>query len=191
MKKVFKKIIIVLFLIGITSWISVDVYIYNCWRKKTSPESLSIVCDKINATKPFPDKIIEAYDRVYPDASEREVSPDILSIIINDSQEKAPSLQIAYRFYHCGRPELNSLANQIEKRCSIRKCIECYLTKSDYYNQCVGVSSASEFYFKKNLNDLNEEECLSLIVMSRNPSLYNPLRNPEKLKIKVNEIMKR
>ena len=49
----------------------------------------------------------------------------------------------------------------------------------------IGVFKALKYYFNKELNKLSQREKLTLIVMYENPSLYNPIRRPEKVKLKV------
>ncbi len=53
-----------------------------------------------------------------------------------------------------------------------------------------GIKEASKFYFNKKIEQLNEEEILIVIVMLKNPSLYDPIRNKEGVKNRVN-VLKR
>lgn len=53
-----------------------------------------------------------------------------------------------------------------------------------------GVRDASKFYFNKKIEQLNEEEILTLIAMLKNPSLYDPIRNKEGVRNRVN-VLKR
>jgi membrane peptidoglycan carboxypeptidase len=53
-----------------------------------------------------------------------------------------------------------------------------------------GVDEASEFYFQKSVNELNDDELIGLIIMQKNPLLYNPKRFKDKFDQKVNEVKK-
>ena len=55
-----------------------------------------------------------------------------------------------------------------------------YLNRFDWINQAVGISSASYIYFnQKKSEKLTTNQAAMLVGMLKNPSLYNPIRNPE------------
>ncbi len=53
-----------------------------------------------------------------------------------------------------------------------------YLGQSDS-NQIIGYGSASEFYFQKNISDLNLQECALLAAIVNSPGRFNPFKKPE------------
>lgn len=65
------------------------------------------------------------------------------------------------------------------------ECLKFQFLNADYLFGNIGIKEAAKFYFKKNLEQLNEEEKITLIVMIENPSLYNPIRRKEKVLDKV------
>ncbi len=54
-----------------------------------------------------------------------------------------------------------------------------YLNQFDFLYNAVGIKSAAKVYFNKEPQDLTVEEAAMLVGMVKNPSLYNPVRNPE------------
>ena len=53
------------------------------------------------------------------------------------------------------------------------------LNRFDWINQAVGISSASKIYFNTQAEKLTINQAAMLVGMLKNPSLYNPRRNPE------------
>jgi hypothetical protein len=74
---------------------------------------------------------------------------------------------------------------KIEKEFTSEECLKTLFLNCDYLHGNIGIKNASKYYFKKEFEDLNQREKLTLIVMFQNPSLYNPIRRPEKVKMKV------
>jgi len=74
---------------------------------------------------------------------------------------------------------------KIEREFSNDQCLKFQFLNADYLSGNKGIKDAAKFYFKKNLEQLNEEEKLILIVMLDNPTLYNPIRRKEKVMNKV------
>ena len=54
-----------------------------------------------------------------------------------------------------------------------------YLNRYDFLNQAVGVKSAANIYFNKDVSELELHESAMLVGMLKNSSLFNPLRRPE------------
>lgn len=67
----------------------------------------------------------------------------------------------------------------IEAKLSKKEILELYLNNIPFGSNCEGFSSASRTFFGKNINELTKEELAILCIIPRNPSLYNPIKNPE------------
>lgn len=76
----------------------------------------------------------------------------------------------------------------LDRDVSSKKCLDSYLNKFDFLFSVKGIQNASEYYYHKELGQLTDNEMFELSVMTINPSLYNKLRQPEKLKTKVLEL---
>lgn len=75
---------------------------------------------------------------------------------------------------------------KIKKDFSNDDCLKFNLLNADFLYKNIGVENASKYYFKKKIEQLNDDEIITLLIMLENPSLYNPARNPEGIKKKVN-----
>tara|TARA_B100000902_G_scaffold12252_1_gene14871 strand:- start:3892 stop:6219 length:2328 start_codon:yes stop_codon:yes gene_type:complete len=81
------------------------------------------------------------------------------------------------------------VAIELEKRYSKNEIISMYLNRFDWINQAVGISSASKVYFNTTPIKLNINQSAVLVGMLKNPSLYNPKRNPEGVKNRRNVVL--
>ena len=70
-------------------------------------------------------------------------------------------------------------ALSIEKMMDKDKILEAYLNTISLGNGICGVQVASNYYFNKDVNKLSLEECASLAAITKNPSAYNPISNPD------------
>ena len=65
-------------------------------------------------------------------------------------------------------------ALQFERTYNKEVVIEYYMNTVFFGNFCYGVRSAAEYYFGKELQDMNAAELAALIGITNNPSMYNP-----------------
>jgi penicillin-binding protein 1C len=71
------------------------------------------------------------------------------------------------------------LAIRIESRYSKREILLEYLNRVSFGRLSTGIGAASEAYFGKPLRSLTPAENLALLALVRNPSRYDPVREPE------------
>lgn len=71
-------------------------------------------------------------------------------------------------------------AVKLERSYTKEEIMAMYLNKFEFINGAHGVQAASQTYFGKNQDQLNVDEAAMLVGMLQNPSLYNPLRFPQK-----------
>lgn len=72
------------------------------------------------------------------------------------------------------------IAVKLEKLYTKEEIINMYLNKFDFCYNAVGIRSAAHIYFNKLPKELNIEEAAMLVGMCQNPSLFNPIRRPER-----------
>ena len=72
------------------------------------------------------------------------------------------------------------IAIKLERFYTKEEIINMYLNRFDFLNNAVGIKSAANVYFNKEPGDLSVDEAALLVGMLKNPSLYNPLRYPER-----------
>lgn len=86
------------------------------------------------------------------------------------------------------------IAVKLERFYSKEEIIKMYLNQFDFLYNAVGIKSAAHVYFGKHPKDLTIEEAAMLVGMVKNPSYFNPIRQPERTKErrdKVLELMKK
>jgi penicillin-binding protein 1A len=66
-------------------------------------------------------------------------------------------------------------ALEFEKKYSKQEILEMYLNTIFLGKNCYGVQTAAQYYFGKKVSDLDVAECASLVGITNNPSIYNPL----------------
>ncbi len=67
----------------------------------------------------------------------------------------------------------------IEKILDKKTILEAYLNTISLGNGICGVQVASNYYFNKDVSELNLEECACIAGITKNPSAYNPISFPQ------------
>ena len=71
------------------------------------------------------------------------------------------------------------LAWKLEKEFTQKQCLDYYVRNFDFAQNKIGINAASNYYFNKEISELNFDENATLAIMLKNPFLYNPIRQPE------------
>ncbi len=82
------------------------------------------------------------------------------------------------------------IAVQLEQRYTKNEILSLYLNKYDFGYQADGVRSAAKIFFNKTPLTLSIEESATLVGMLKNSSLYNPIRRPDRVKVRRNIVFK-
>lgn len=72
------------------------------------------------------------------------------------------------------------IAVKLERNYTKEELIALYLNYFDFLHNSVGIKTASNTYFNKEPNELSAVEAATLIGLCKNPSLFNPVRYPER-----------
>lgn len=70
-------------------------------------------------------------------------------------------------------------ALNLEKNYEKDEILETYLNTLYLSQGCYGIKTAAEVYFGKEVEDLNLAECAALACITKEPTTYDPLLNPE------------
>ncbi|WP_301752404.1 transglycosylase domain-containing protein, partial [uncultured Muribaculum sp.] len=81
------------------------------------------------------------------------------------------------------------IAVKLERFYSKDEIIKMYLNQFDFLYNAVGIKSAAYVYFGKDPKDLTVEEAATLVGMVKNPSYYNPVRKPERVRERRNVVL--
>ena len=82
------------------------------------------------------------------------------------------------------------IAVRLERKYTKEEIMAMYLNKVDFLNDGDGIKAASEIYFGKQPAELSQVEAATLVGMLKNPSLYNPMRRPERVKQRREVVLK-
>ncbi len=83
------------------------------------------------------------------------------------------------------------VATQIETNFTKDQILFLYLNQTFFGNRAYGVTAAARNYFHKELKDLNIAEIAMIIGLSKAPSTFNPLINPDRAKIRQHYVIDR
>jgi penicillin-binding protein 1A len=72
------------------------------------------------------------------------------------------------------------IAVKLERSYTKEEILTMYLNKFDFLNLAVGVKSASQIYFNTSTDSLKIQQAAMLVGMAKNPSLFNPVRRPDR-----------
>ena len=72
------------------------------------------------------------------------------------------------------------IAIKLEHYYSKNEILTLYLNYFDFLHHAVGIKSAAKIYFNKLPSELTIPEAAMLVGMCKNPSYFNPIRNPER-----------
>ena len=81
------------------------------------------------------------------------------------------------------------IAVKLERFYSKEEILKMYLNQFDFLYNAVGIKSAAYVYFGKAPKDLTIEEAATLVGMVKNPSVYNPVRQPERTRARRNVVL--
>ena len=81
------------------------------------------------------------------------------------------------------------IAVKLERNYTKEEIIALYLNYFDFLHNAVGIKTASSTYFYKDPKDLTLEEAATLIGLCKNPSLFNPVRYPERCRDRRNVVL--
>jgi penicillin-binding protein 1A len=81
------------------------------------------------------------------------------------------------------------VAAEVERRFSKERILEFYLNSVYFGSGAYGVKTAAMEFYGKKLDDLRIHEAAGLAVLVRNPTLYNPRRQPERTLERRNDVI--
>ncbi len=81
------------------------------------------------------------------------------------------------------------IAVRLERNYTKDEIITMYLNYFDFLHNAVGIKTAANTYFSKEPKDLTVTESATLVGLCKNPSYYNPVRNPERSRDRRNVVL--
>ena len=81
------------------------------------------------------------------------------------------------------------IAIKLERNYTKEEIIALYLNYFDFLHNAVGIKTAANTYFNKEAKDLTMDEAAMLIGLCKNPSLFNPVRYPDRCRDRRNVVL--
>ena len=81
------------------------------------------------------------------------------------------------------------IAVKLERNYTKEEIVALYLNYFDFLHNAVGIKTASDTYFGKTPADLNINESAMLVGLCKNPSMFNPVRYPERATQRRNVVL--
>ena len=85
----------------------------------------------------------------------------------------------------------NAIGTFLHDKYNGKICLDMLMNRYDFVNGQVGVENAALFYFNKSIDKLSTLEIATLVVMTENPALYNPIRRPELVEEEAKKLMEK
>ncbi len=128
-----------------------------------------------------PERFAEFFNQYH---NSKKLIPHLYSLFNSDKSE-CPCVWAISMFHLASNRGILSnkyvYASHVLKKVNNRQCLNFIAHQYDFLYQNISLKRAAEFYFDKELNELNDEELQTFAIMMKNPFLYNPVRNPENL----------
>lgn len=81
------------------------------------------------------------------------------------------------------------IAVELERHYTKHEILTLYLNYFDFLHNAVGIKTAANVYFGKSPKNLSIVESATLVGMCKNPSYFNPVRNPERCRQRRNVVL--
>ncbi|MFD0975366.1 transglycosylase domain-containing protein [Salinimicrobium gaetbulicola] len=153
----------------------------------------------IKNSPPIPDNFVEVFEKVYPRSIDGNYWTYFVERTFSDSNRKCPCKMAALfipnekidysRGYYSTMPGM--IALELEDYVSQKECLNYVYNNFQFGNDIIGVRSASENFFNKSLEELNQKEIVSILTMLENPVLYSIRRNPKAHNKKRSELLRK
>lgn len=167
-------------------------YLHNLWTDYLTEEELVSLVADIKDAENVNERYYFYYDKLYPKTLEYSSNRMLLQSILTGKGSKTPNQIIpSYRYSHKSNKSRNrlksylfSLAWKLERvGVTQKECLNWLLQNQGYLFGIKGVRNASQYYFEKELDSLNDKQIATLVLMTKNPRMYNPKREISKEKL--------
>ena len=188
MKKLLRFLFKTIILILLIGFIFIQ-FLKSDFNNPFDQNRLAELKSEIKDAKSITSDFTKAYEIVNPITNTNGILFDGLK---EDYKRECPCLNVARMSFIYGENRLLGneyvLAWKLEKEFTQKQCLDYYVRNFDFAQNKIGINAASNYYFKKEISELNFDENVTLAIMLKNPFLYNPIRQPERLKNKLTEI---
>ncbi|WP_066630985.1 transglycosylase domain-containing protein [Labilibacter marinus] len=195
--KILFKILKYAFLIFIVIVLYSYYHVRTCWRSFVSEKRIQEIVEEIKNAQELPDLFYCLYQQDKPNSLEYGMDKHIFNDIFLMKYSTPVSLNVSKHIGHyikdINEPKKQrrdylfypySLTWKLEKYTTQKECLNWLARNDNFVYDNIGVEQASLFFYHKTLEELDTIQMASLVVMMRNPALYNPVRRAELVKSK-------
>lgn len=184
-----------LFLIAlILGYIIMRIWLVSRFDTVVEDLNYKAFCKEIQSTPSLPPAVFEAFAMVngYDERSttnEFLVRAPFRLFNMNAPYSICPCVEVNYGFVDKTKDRW-TVGLQLDEDVGPKKCLEYYL--NDYYFDAGGrngIRYASTELFGKSLEKLTERQMLVLCLLTKNSSLYDPTRHPERVEQEIDRIL--
>lgn len=192
-------------LLGVISFFLLYYMLHNNIDRVLVKERQEWLIQELQSTKPLPDKFYQTLEKYEPDFFKWNTWDYKLMHLIKNIPTpcQCNELYLPIILGARGMPDKWIPFNQ--KDVVIKIFIEQHFSQKDYFtyrmrnaeygsdsldNRIKGVESASNYFFQKSLEELNEKEIIGLYAIPHAPNRYNPFTNQENYEARVKAILK-
>lgn len=192
-----KRFVVRLLILGLVVFLLFFAYLRFGAYIFIDKDERTTMLNRISSAPKLPDRFYQLYQVVHPNTLTTGLSENILRETIDATLgehsykvREVPSYNAVFICSYSWGIKRLQLIYYVEDQTSQQQCLNLVAQQTDFLFGNIGAESASLHYFSKSLEQLNDEELLSLIVMMQNPGLYNPVKRPYLLKSKVDYLLK-
>lgn len=160
----------VILFVGFFLWLQFGIYVI------TNGAEREAYIKVVTAAPQLPKNFIKVYSKVYPERINGNVYKLILYRFFGE-RYNIPSLDISQHYMSSRRRgdlyNIVVITSYTERNFSQEQCLNFYFQYLDFTHNNIGIEAASQYFYKQPLNGLSDEQILELIVMEKNPSLYD------------------
>ena len=196
MKKKLIRLTKKLLFVGLIIFCLFIIYILNAWKFSLSGQEVNELITEINQTEELPIRFYDIYNLEFNNALDKNLIQSQFNLPI-PIRSASLSTSNDYLFENSKRYHKNhlltahSLAIKLENNTTQKQCLNWIVNRYEFGYGNTGLDSASTYFFKKKLSELNDRELATLVVMLRNSSLYNPIRRKKRVDRHVDLLMQK
>jgi len=200
MKKRIIKILVIVIITSSLLFVSLIIYIKNDWKSFTTEKEMTELIVKIKNAEQLPKKFYELYELDNPKSLDCGINGQIINYLLGYKYIVPPSELASWlsRFsynhvFDKRRVKYRniSISWKLEAETTQKQCLNWVVGQYDFLYRSIGIKKASKYYFNKEINELDEFELATFVIMMRNPSLYNPIKRKKTVDIAAKELLKK
>jgi len=171
-------------------------YVFSDFNKNIDAEQYDVIVEEIQKAKKQNESMIAMYGLVNEKSLNNSSINKLFPWNWKEDFYESPCLSVVINMYRSSHKErlINNeyiVAHRLEKEFSQEDCLNWLFENANYHYEAKGVEEAAQFYFKKPINELSNDELIGLIILRKAPNSLNPKIHKNRYDKKVNEIKKR